>query len=296
MLPCPAALCPSRKIAIMPTRPSAATVTGARVYLRPPQATDAAAFIAAARASRRLHGAWTSPPATRSRFDLYVQRFAAAPRRPRMQASSCSAARTMRWSACSTSRRSSAALFRSTYLGYYGFAPHAGQGYMTEGMALALDVAFRKLGLHRVEVNIQPTNERSLALARAHRLHARRLFPALREDRRPLARSRALRDARRGVAGAARPPPARAAARDARRGQPPRAGAPGGLRGRDARRRRGAHGAGRRDRAVRSARGVRPAGRGRAPRLPLRIAGARDVQPLLPRRHRWCSRRCRART
>ena len=33
---------------------------------------------------------------------------------------------------------------------------------MTEGMALALDVAFRKLKLHRVEVNIQPTNARSL--------------------------------------------------------------------------------------------------------------------------------------
>ncbi len=55
--------------------------------------------------------------------------------------------------------------FCSAYLGYFGFAPHAGQGYMTEGMALALDVAFRKLKLHRVEVNIQPTNKRSLGLA-----------------------------------------------------------------------------------------------------------------------------------
>ena len=41
---------------------------------------------------------------------------------------------------------------------------HGGAGYMAEGLALALDVAFRRLKLHRVEVNVQPTNHRSLAL------------------------------------------------------------------------------------------------------------------------------------
>ncbi len=149
----------------MPIRSSAATVTGARVYLRPPQAGDASAFIAAARTSQRLHGAWTSPPSTRARFDLYLQRFAG----------DTSTAKDVGFLVL---RREDHALvgvlnfseivrgpFQSTYLGYYGFAPHAGQGYMTEGMALGLDVAFRKLRLHRVEVNIQPTNVRSLALA-----------------------------------------------------------------------------------------------------------------------------------
>jgi ribosomal-protein-alanine N-acetyltransferase len=56
--------------------------------------------------------------------------------------------------------------FRSAYLGYYGFAPHAGQGYMTEGLGLVLRHAFRQLGLHRLEANIQPGNRASRALVR----------------------------------------------------------------------------------------------------------------------------------
>jgi ribosomal-protein-alanine N-acetyltransferase len=54
--------------------------------------------------------------------------------------------------------------FRSAYLGYYGSAQHAGQGFMTEGMALTLERAFGPLALHRVEANIQPENAASLAL------------------------------------------------------------------------------------------------------------------------------------
>ncbi len=54
--------------------------------------------------------------------------------------------------------------FHSAYLGYYAFAPHAGAGHMAEGLALALQFAFRTLGLHRVEVNVQPRNARSHAL------------------------------------------------------------------------------------------------------------------------------------
>ena len=37
---------------------------------------------------------------------------------------------------------------------------------MSEGLALMLVVAFRKLKLHRVEANVQPVNARSIALLR----------------------------------------------------------------------------------------------------------------------------------
>ena len=56
--------------------------------------------------------------------------------------------------------------FQSAYLGYYAFRPHAGQGYMTEGLALVLRHAFGTLGLHRLEANIQPANHPSRALVR----------------------------------------------------------------------------------------------------------------------------------
>jgi ribosomal-protein-alanine N-acetyltransferase len=56
--------------------------------------------------------------------------------------------------------------FQSAYLGYYAFAPLAGRGLMTEGLALVLRHAFRQLGLHRVEANIQPGNRASRVLVR----------------------------------------------------------------------------------------------------------------------------------
>jgi [ribosomal protein S5]-alanine N-acetyltransferase len=56
--------------------------------------------------------------------------------------------------------------FHSAYLGYYGFNPHARQGYMAEGLGLVLRHAFRRVGLHRLEANIQPGNRASRALVR----------------------------------------------------------------------------------------------------------------------------------
>lgn len=147
----------------MPTRPRP-TLVGSRVYVRPPRPADAQAFLAAARASRSLHGAWARPPDSVERFAAFVARYGNP--------------RSATHAGFLVLRREDHALvgafnfseivrglFCSTYLGYFAFAPHAGQGYMTDGMALVLDVAFGKLALHRVEVNIQPTNTRSLALA-----------------------------------------------------------------------------------------------------------------------------------
>jgi ribosomal-protein-alanine N-acetyltransferase len=56
--------------------------------------------------------------------------------------------------------------FQSAYLGYWIGKPFARQGYMTEAMRLALNLAFGPLGLHRVEANIIPRNRASIALVK----------------------------------------------------------------------------------------------------------------------------------
>ena len=56
--------------------------------------------------------------------------------------------------------------FQSAYLGYRVAAAERRQGYMTEALQLALRHAFRALKLHRVEANIEPGNEASIALVR----------------------------------------------------------------------------------------------------------------------------------
>jgi ribosomal-protein-alanine N-acetyltransferase len=56
--------------------------------------------------------------------------------------------------------------FQSAYLGYSILPEYRGLGYMTEALQLALRHAFRTLRLHRVEANVEPGNEASLALVR----------------------------------------------------------------------------------------------------------------------------------
>lgn len=113
------------------------------------------------RASRSLHRPWVAMPETPAEFEAYLER----------------------------SRRDNAAFFlahrrgddaivgfmniseiirgrlKSAFLGYGGVAAFAGQGYMREALELVLREAFTTLGLHRLEVNIQPGNRASKALA-----------------------------------------------------------------------------------------------------------------------------------
>jgi [ribosomal protein S5]-alanine N-acetyltransferase len=135
------------------------TLQGERLVLRVVTRRDEAAFIAAARESRALHAEWVVAPSDAAAFGAYVGRRGEA------------------FVPLGVFHRVTSAIvgvfnlsqivmgaFCNAYLGYYAFAPHQGQGFMSEGLRLTLRLAFAHLGLHRVEANIQPENAASIAL------------------------------------------------------------------------------------------------------------------------------------
>ena len=135
---------------------------GERTFIRRARERDAEEFVELMRASRTLHRPWSFPPTQPEEFRALVERAGADD-----------------FELFLLCRRSDGAIlgffnlsqifrgpFMNAYLGYAVGEPHAGDGYMSEGIELVLKHAFGTLGLHRLEANIQPGNERSIALAK----------------------------------------------------------------------------------------------------------------------------------
>jgi len=137
------------------------TPPGDQVQVRAPTPGDREEFLARVRDSRRLHRPWVHAPATPAAYRAWLRR--AGPE-------------FIPLLAC---RRSDGAIvgvvalsgivlgnFRSAYLEYYAFRPFERHGYMTDALRVAVGLAFRRLGLHRLEANVQPGNAASIRLAR----------------------------------------------------------------------------------------------------------------------------------
>jgi len=132
----------------------------ARVSLRPLGPDDQDEFIAQARASMGLHHPWYTMPTTPEAFQTYLAKYS----QPTAEG----------WLVCLRDGGALAGMitidsivrgrFQSATLSYAAFAPAAGRGYMSEGLALVLRHAFCELRLHRLEANIQPANQASLRL------------------------------------------------------------------------------------------------------------------------------------
>jgi len=132
------------------------------VVIGAPSVRDRAEFLAAMKASAAMHRGLVSPPVTASAFAKYLERCGRE-----------------NFAGFLVRRKSDGALvgvvnlseivrgsFHSAYMGYYGVSGQCGGGLMTAGVALVVTHAFRKMKLHRVEANVQPSNERSIALVK----------------------------------------------------------------------------------------------------------------------------------
>lgn len=132
----------------------------ARVHLEQPSARREREFLDGVLRSRALHRGFVVPPATPHEYRQYLRRsrrdsqesfFVIAPQ-SNVLAGVINVNDIVRYAE------------QSARLGYYAFAPLAGTGLMFAGLSLVVRVAFRELGLHRLEANIQRNNVRSIAL------------------------------------------------------------------------------------------------------------------------------------
>lgn len=131
-----------------------------RVELRPLTLADQDEFCTLVRASTELHAPWMQLPTTAAEFQDWMRRFGDGTTQGfliRVQETGA-AAGMVNINSIIRGR------YQGASLGYAAFAPSAGRGYMTEGLTVALRHAFDELRLHRLEANIQPANQASLAL------------------------------------------------------------------------------------------------------------------------------------
>jgi ribosomal-protein-alanine N-acetyltransferase len=133
---------------------------GFRVFLRSLAAQDQVEFLRLVRESRSTLYPWVSPPSGLVGFQRLMRRVQVAAVISLLMRERTTEALLGVFNLSQISRGN----FRSAYLGYYGHAAFAGRGYMTEGLELVVRYAFAKVGLHRIEANIQPNNSRSIAL------------------------------------------------------------------------------------------------------------------------------------
>jgi [ribosomal protein S5]-alanine N-acetyltransferase len=132
------------------------------VSVRSLAAGDQDEFVALARASVALHHPWYTMPTTQEEFQAYLARF----RQPSSEGFLVCVRDGGAMAGMITIDSIIRGRFQSASLSYAAFAPAAGRGYMSEGLALVLRYAFTELRLHRLEASIQPANQASLRLVR----------------------------------------------------------------------------------------------------------------------------------
>ncbi len=136
---------------------------GSRVGIRHYTHEDSAEFIARARESKALHQPWLFPPDSQDAYATYAGRLIADPTKAGFLV--CEKEADGALAGCININNIVEGAFQCGALGYGAFAHAAGRGLMGEGLDLVVRYAFGGLGLHRLEINVQPDNAASIALA-----------------------------------------------------------------------------------------------------------------------------------
>ncbi|MFJ4682326.1 GNAT family N-acetyltransferase [Streptomyces sp. NPDC088789] len=147
----------------MPYDPSSLLAEGPRVGLRPFTLDDGAEFTARARESRELHRPWLFPPDTAAGYAAYAGLLIRDPTKAGFLVCERDGGGIAGFV---TVNNIVEGAFQCGALGYGAFAHAAGRGLMREGLGLVIDHAFGPMRLHRLEINVQPDNTPSIALAR----------------------------------------------------------------------------------------------------------------------------------
>ncbi|MGP4084381.1 GNAT family N-acetyltransferase [Streptomyces sp. KR55] len=148
----------------MPHSASRYLAEGPRVGIRHFTHEDGAEFTARVRESKALHHPWLFPPDTAEAYARYAGRLIEDPTKAGFLV--CDRV-THTLAGYININNIVGGAFRSGALGYGAFAHAAGRGLMREGLNLVVDHAFGPMRLHRLEINVQPGNAASIALARS---------------------------------------------------------------------------------------------------------------------------------
>jgi len=134
-----------------------------RVVLKKIKKKDEDRFLELAKKNQQFHQQWVSVPKTSKAFRRYVKAMNTASEKSYLV-----------WRKDNKDLAGVIELqdiyranFRNAYVIYYAFDGNQGEGLMAEAMREVIQIAFKKLKLHRLEANIQPDNKASRYLAKA---------------------------------------------------------------------------------------------------------------------------------
>ncbi|MGW2889087.1 GNAT family N-acetyltransferase [Streptomyces griseoruber] len=157
----------------MPHTTSRHLAEGPRVGIRHFTYADGAEFTARVRESEDLHRPWLFPPATPEAYAAYAGRLIEDPTKAGFLV--CEKEHEKEHEGAGAGAVAGFininnivhGAFQCGALGYGAFAHAAGRGLMREGLDLVVGYAFGPMRLHRLEINVQPGNAASIALARS---------------------------------------------------------------------------------------------------------------------------------